>query len=241
MRLAMIGLVSLIVGVLGGALFSGNRMKNAILEERAQVAADSPESLGGSDVASAAQERAGAGSPRVAPSTDRTNPEDRPGVPDRGAGEASTPGARSSVTTAALDPPSGERSGPERASTGTGASTPEVGGNAVSVGVDEAATGAAGPTSSGGPEVAPTGTEVAAPAGVVADSAAIQGAMQLARMFSSMKAVDAAAVLQELTDAEVDAILRHMQSRLAGQILGEFEPARAALLSRTVLGGTPTP
>ncbi len=37
------------------------------------------------------------------------------------------------------------------------------------------------------------------------------------------KPADAAAVLQELSDTEVEAIMRHMQTRLAGQILGEFD------------------
>ena len=66
---------------------------------------------------------------------------------------------------------------------------------------------------------------------IVPDSAAIK----LSSIFAAMQPADAAAVLQEMTDEEVESIIQHMQARLAGQILGQFEPERAALLSRVVL------
>jgi flagellar motility protein MotE (MotC chaperone) len=50
-----------------------------------------------------------------------------------------------------------------------------------------------------------------------------------------MKAADAAKVLQNLDDEEVSAILFHLSDRKAGEILGNFEPGRAATLSRAVL------
>lgn len=70
-----------------------------------------------------------------------------------------------------------------------------------------------------------------------ADSAAAreEGARKLSKIFGAMKAADAAAVLSELTDGEIEVILRYMSERLAAPILEAFEPARAAALSRIVL------
>ena len=52
-----------------------------------------------------------------------------------------------------------------------------------------------------------------------------------------MKAKEAAAVLENLSDAEVQQILRHISDRKAAEILGNFVPERAATLSRTVMAG----
>lgn len=60
---------------------------------------------------------------------------------------------------------------------------------------------------------------------------------RLARIFSAMRADDAAAILAQLDDEAVQSILFHLGARQAGAILGNFEPERAARLSRTVLGG----
>jgi len=62
------------------------------------------------------------------------------------------------------------------------------------------------------------------------------GAARLAKIFGSMKAPEAAKVLQNLDDEELKAILFHLTDRKAGEILGNFEPERAAKLSRAVLG-----
>ncbi len=62
------------------------------------------------------------------------------------------------------------------------------------------------------------------------------GSIRLAKIFGAMKAPDAAKVLQNLEDEEVGAILSHLTDRKAAEILGNFEPARAAALSRIVLG-----
>jgi hypothetical protein len=61
------------------------------------------------------------------------------------------------------------------------------------------------------------------------------GSARLAKIFGAMKAPDAAKVLQNLDDEEVQAILFHLTDRKAAEILGNFEPARAATLSRSVL------
>lgn len=64
------------------------------------------------------------------------------------------------------------------------------------------------------------------------------GPTRLAKIFGAMKAPDAAKVLQNLEDEEVGAILSHLTDRKAAEILGNFEPARAAALSRIVLGSS---
>ena len=58
---------------------------------------------------------------------------------------------------------------------------------------------------------------------------------KMAKIFGAMKAPDAAAVLQEMTDPEVEAVLLNMSERNAAAILGSFEAPRAARLSRLVL------
>lgn len=60
---------------------------------------------------------------------------------------------------------------------------------------------------------------------------------RLARIFSNMKAEQAAAVMVELTDAEAQRILVSMSERAAAAILGKMDSSRAAVLSQRVLGG----
>lgn len=59
---------------------------------------------------------------------------------------------------------------------------------------------------------------------------------RLARIFSNMKAEQAAAVMVELSDAEAQRILVSMPERAAAAILGKMDASRAAVLSRRVLG-----
>jgi len=207
MKIGIIGLVSLTIGVGGGAFVGGTRVKNEILAERAQAEADSLAALGSLD-AHGLDVGQVEGGVAVALGT-----EDHSGDPEIPEGPVEA--------THDLDP-GGEGQPPE----GT-------------------ETIAQAPSADTAPQVVDTSGEPASEAAAAArplpppqpDSAAIQGAIKLAQIFSAMKAVDAAAVLQEMTDVEVEAILKHMQSRLAGQVLGEFEPERAALLSRVVLKG----
>lgn len=63
----------------------------------------------------------------------------------------------------------------------------------------------------------------------------VDGARRLARIFGAMKPDQAAAVLQELDDADVREILFGMTERNAGAILSHMPPARAAALSRSAL------
>lgn len=60
---------------------------------------------------------------------------------------------------------------------------------------------------------------------------------RLARIFSNMKAEQAAAVMVELSDAEAERILVSMPERAAAAILNKMDPTRAAVLSRRVIGG----
>ncbi|MFS8637592.1 MAG: hypothetical protein FWJ74_05860 [Gemmatimonadota bacterium] len=70
-----------------------------------------------------------------------------------------------------------------------------------------------------------------------AHDASEDGSARLGKIFAAMDPRDAARVLEILEDHEVRAILSHMSDRNAAAILGHFEPARAATLSRVVLGG----
>ena len=61
------------------------------------------------------------------------------------------------------------------------------------------------------------------------------GAKKMSKVFSAMKAEDAANILEKLSDEEIEAILLQMSERTAAPILEAFDPARAAALSRLVL------
>ena len=61
------------------------------------------------------------------------------------------------------------------------------------------------------------------------------GLERLGKIFMAMKARDAAAVLTHLNDMEVEAILFELREKQAAEILGNFPPDRAAVLSRSVL------
>lgn len=240
MKLAMIGLLALVVGVVGGALFSGSRMKDAILEEREQAVTDSLAAL--TRATNPSPDGAESRSPGEAtPSEGGAMGGGRRDVTNSVAEGSSASESGSVVTTTTFELPSAAPSASTRGADDDGPSSADAVGEAVDAEMRGVEPETSDPMRSPAPDGPNDGSRETMAASAAADSAAIQGAMQLARMFSSMKPVDAAAVLQELTDPEVDAILRHMQARLAGQILGEFEPARAALLSRTVLGGVPTP
>lgn len=88
--------------------------------------------------------------------------------------------------------------------------------------------------------------EAAATAEADAEAAAVaaglqeEGARKLAKIFGAMQAPAAADVLQQMSDGEIEMILQHMNDRMAAQILGVFDPARAAALSRVVLGTSGT-
>jgi flagellar motility protein MotE (MotC chaperone) len=59
---------------------------------------------------------------------------------------------------------------------------------------------------------------------------------KLAQIFSVMDAGQAAAVLVQLEDSQIEGILRVMQGRAVAPILEEMDPERVASISRQVLG-----
>ena len=71
----------------------------------------------------------------------------------------------------------------------------------------------------------------------VAAVAREESARQLARVFSAMRAQDAAAVLEHMSNDEVIDVLRFLNSRAAGAVLSALDDARAAELSRELLNG----
>ena len=60
---------------------------------------------------------------------------------------------------------------------------------------------------------------------------------RLARIFAAMSPEEAAPVLAQLEDAQLEGILLAMQGRNAAPILAEMDPERAASVSRLVLEG----
>lgn len=62
-----------------------------------------------------------------------------------------------------------------------------------------------------------------------------EGSRRLAKIFSAMKAQDAAAVLGGLENNAIQAILLQMGDRKAAEILANLDPERAASLSKNVL------
>ena len=63
-----------------------------------------------------------------------------------------------------------------------------------------------------------------------------EGIQRMARIFTAMKPKDAAAVLERMTDVEVQGVRLQMGDRAAAGILSVFDPERAAALSQIVLG-----
>jgi len=64
-----------------------------------------------------------------------------------------------------------------------------------------------------------------------------QNYQRLAQIFAAMKPEEAAPVLAQLDDAQLEGVLLAMQGRNAAPILAEMDPERAAAISRRVLGG----
>ena len=75
------------------------------------------------------------------------------------------------------------------------------------------------------------------PVAIDIDSAAEEeSARQTARIFSAMRAPNAAAVFVHLSDDEIVGILRFFNARKAAAVLSEFPDERAASVSRALLG-----
>lgn len=95
-----------------------------------------------------------------------------------------------------------------------------------------AATGHAPSTSAAAVELsaAPTGNQQSLPEGALTSA-------ELAKLFASMQARDAAKVLEQMEDFEVQVILGALGNREAAAILSNLTPERAAVISRAVIRG----
>lgn len=103
----------------------------------------------------------------------------------------------------------------------------------------EEAGGAGGAVPAGGAEVTPPDPVAQLPAPDPDSLARAQeNYRRLAQLFSNMKPEEAAPVLAQLDDSQLVGILLAMQGRSAAPILAEMDPARAASISRRVLGGS---
>ena len=78
---------------------------------------------------------------------------------------------------------------------------------------------------------------VATPPDPEPDARTLGNYQRLARIFAAMKPDEAAPVLSQLDDAQLEGILMAMQGRNAAPILAAMDPARVASISRRVLGG----
>jgi MgtE intracellular N domain len=215
MKIVIIVVGSFVMGLGGGALVGGTKIKNRLLEEHEQVRADSLAAL-----EEAEESEDGAG---------RDGGVQVPLVGDSAVGDE------------------GEEAAPRVPATGTETSdsaAAEAEGADVSAAeegsaADSAASPRVGAMGTGSEEIAPPDDPETRPS--ISDGARAmlesEGAKKLAKIFGAMKPKDAAAVLQQMEDEEVEAILHNMSDRLAAKVLEAFDPARAAELSRVVLGG----
>lgn len=123
-----------------------------------------------------------------------------------------------------------EPSVPSVESVGDGVAGPALSGPDGSTGGGPAATSAPG-----------TAVDASAPVATTEDAASepfqpTESHQRLARIFAAMRPEEAAAVLGQLADDQARGVLLAMQPRNAAPILAELDPARAATLSRLVLG-----
>jgi len=212
MKSMIIGLGALVIGLGGGAFASGSKVKDELLLAHADSIAQA-ETSGTDDAASHAAATNGSGSEGV-PVELSPPPQNDPAAHTAGVADAG----------------------------GSQAATDDVSGMAPSLPVGTTVGATSTPAVEPGP-AEPTEAERAAAQAVVDEAAEEQaaalamaeGAQKLSKIFGAMKAPDAAAVLQQMTDEEVKAILLQMSDRLAAAILGEFDAERAAELTRVVL------
>lgn len=211
MKSMIVGLGALLIGLGGGAFVSGSKVKDELLLAHADSVAAAPAT--NHDEAGSHAAPAGAGGSEGVPVELSASAQN---APAHDAGTA--PGG--SVNASATDMAGAAPSLPVGTTVGA-TSTPAV--------------------DPGPPE--PTEAERAAAQALLDEAAEVQaaavamaeGAQKLSKIFGAMKAPDAAAVLQQMTDEEVKAILLQMSDRLAAAILGEFDAERAAELTRVVL------
>jgi hypothetical protein len=225
MKTMIFPVAGLLVGLLGGTLYGGMKEKNVLLAEKAALEAEAAEAEADTEEGD-----------HLVEDTPGTEPASDP-VHDEGSDAA---GAEAGEIGAAMGPEGQDPALPEEE-----AAAPEVGPGPVGEAANPVEAGAEGAEASpvstpldSNPteEVIPTTTDPSqtGESGILSQETG--GSARMAKIFGAMKAPDAAKVLQNLDDLEVRAILSHLTDRKAAEILGNFEPERAAALSRLVLG-----
>lgn len=229
MKILLVGIVATVLGLGGGALVAGTRLKGEFLErlQEEQNASATGRTLETRDDGSG---REASNSTAVQTSVDSSANEPAAGVD----GEDTTGDGQEQ----ARPVPGGE--GPSEPvpgatssdsipeSTGPGGSDIDVGEpsepvvNAASDDSTPESTGPAGSAMDDGPRIDP------------------EASRKLAKIFEAMRPADAAEVLQGMKNSEVRGILLSMDERQAAAILGDFEAARAAALSQLVLMTPPS-
>ncbi len=217
------GALAILLGVGGGSLVAGSRLKGDIverLEEEAKVSSRAAETRAarddGSNRSNRSDESDGAtDDPTAVPaSTDLLA--NQPAVEEEEEEEDSTDVRQEPSLPTAEDDTVG--SGQERSQSVLGTEEPSA---------------PVANTASGDPTPEPQAlSDNGGDAGQGIDP---EASRKLARIFAAMRPEDAAAVLQAMLDPEVRAILLGMADRQAAAILGDFEAARAASLSQLVL------
>ncbi len=208
-----LGLIGLLLGVVAGAWVGGTREKERLVAEYEAAATDSLAAHGESQEETEAEGDHGVAS-------------------DPAHGDTTTDPVDGDADAAADDPEVGPGHGAEDAAAPAEEEPSPTSGAETSGGMVMDAAEDAGPEGLGGASAATAAAGVAAP---VQGTALEEGARKLAKIFGAMKPADAADVLKEMEDAEVQAILEYMSDRKAAQILGAFPPERAARLSQVVL------
>lgn len=223
MRILLVGAVATLLGVGGGSLVTGSRLKGDIIERLEEEASD----------ASRGAERRDT---RDDGSSEGTS--DPTAVPASVDLSASQPAAEENS-------PDGGQELDQPPATGGGSdveepSRPATGGG-ESIGQEPSQPA---PSDGGLSEPAPStaSLDTASEVTVQGDSGTNgsqgidpEASSAMARIFAAMRPADAAAVLQGMENLEVRAILLSMGNRQAAQILGGFEADRAAALAQLIL------
>lgn len=217
MKLIVLAVIGLLVGMGGGSAVSVMNAKKAYAADVARKAALVADSLakaeeeGAKHVASAGHE---------ADSTAEGAPADSAAPAEHGAAEK--PSGHGAA-------PAGETAhAPAPAPAPAPAKTPKTYNRAVET-----------VESNGSPGTIPgTSTRPTPPPRPIVTSAAKTpppGVSKVAKIFAAMPAKDAAMVLEQLEDTEVQSVISTLSEKQAAAILRNFPPARAATISKAVL------
>ncbi len=218
MKLIVLAVIGLVVGLGGGSAVSVMNAKKAYAADVARKAALVADSLakaeeeGAKHVASTGH---GADSTAEGVPADSSSAAEH-GAPEHGGAEKpSSHGAAPAVETAHAPAPSATK-------------TPKTYNRAVQT-----------VESNGSPGTVPGSTSrpTPPPRPIVTSAAKTPppGVSKVAKIFAAMPAKDAAMVLEQLEDTEVQSVISTLSEKQAAAILRNFPPARAATISKAVL------